>query len=104
MTLQNPVNAPARPYSLADRSNSTSATPSTWTQITVLTQSSLYLFVNNPVGATASLEIGFGLAGSEIRIFFLLPGKSTRISSRDRISVRCATASKAYSASEAVYL
>ena len=98
------VTTTAKPYSLANRSSSTSATANTWTQITVITQSSLYLFVNNPVGATASIDIGFGASGSEIRILLLLPGKSTKISSRDRISVRCATASQAYSASEAVYL
>ena len=92
------------PYSSINRSGATSVTPNAWTQIITLTALSDHLFIGNPIGSTSILDIGFGAAGAETLQWRISPGRSARVESRDRISIRCAIASQAYLASEAVYL
>lgn len=91
-----------RPYSLANRSDATSATANTWKVITTLTAASSHLSIQSK--STAILEIGVGLANAEVKIFELSPGKSVQLRNRDRISVRCSLVTQSYLASEAVYL
>ena len=93
-----------KPYSTANRNGSTSATPNTWTQVAVITASSSHVSITNPIGSIATLKIGFGAAAAEFEVHALSPGKSMRVGSRDRISVRCAIASQLYTASEGVYI
>ena len=92
------------PYSSTNRSGATSATPNVWTQIITLTSLSDHLFIGNPIGATSILDIGFGGAGAETLRWRISPGRSARVESRDRISIRCTVPSQSYLASEAVYL
>ena len=92
------------PYSSTNRSGATSATPNAWTPIITLTALSDHLFIGNPIGSTSILDIGFGSAGAETLRWRISPGRSARVESRDRISIRCAIASQSYLASEAVYL
>ena len=98
------VGATGMPYSSTNRSGATSATPNVWTQIITLTSLSDHLFIGNPIGSTSILDIGFGAAGAETLQWRISPGRSARVESRDRISIRCAVASQPYLASEAVYL
>ena len=94
-----------KPYSTANRNGPTSATINTWTQVAVITAASSHLTITNPIGSIATLKVGFGAVGAEFEVHALLPGKTVRIGSRDRISVRCTTiASQLYTASEGVYL
>ena len=106
MALINSVNNiyDVKPYATVNRNGSTSATPNTWTQVAAITAASSHVSITNPIGSIATLKIGFGAVGAEFEVHALLPGKSMRIGSRDRVSARCTIASQLYTASEGVYL
>ena len=93
-----------KPYSSVSRNGSTSATPNTWTQVAVITAASSHVLITNPIGSIATLRVGFGAVGVEFEVHALPPGKSMRIGSRDRISVRTTISSQLYTASEGVYI